>query len=82
MILVKDNYNFGPFTIKTYKGYYYRNKAAQKENTKTWFRYIDYIQLLDHDGIIINGSAGKKRMIGYNVYQAIKKYNQLAREGK
>ena len=82
MILVKNNWNFGPFVIKTYESFYYRNKAAQKENKKTWFKYIDHIQVLDHDGIIINGSAGKKRMIGYNVYQAIRKYNQLAREGK
>ena len=80
MILIKEKFSFGPFEFTSFKSYYYKNQAAQKANKKTWFKYIDRISLNQYGAPIITGKAGTKEFYFYTVKQAIKKYNQLARE--
>ena len=79
MILVKDN-NFWAFGKQWFKPYYYKNKADQAANKKTWFKYINHIEILQCGYIEIGGKIGRKMFVLYTVKQAIKKYNQLARE--
>ena len=80
MILVQETYSLGPFEFTSFKSYYYKNLEAQKNNKKTWFKYIDRISLNQYGAPIISGKAGTKEFYFYTVKQAIKKYNQLARE--
>lgn len=80
MILIKENTNFGPFCFTTYKPYYYRNKKAQEENIKTWFKYIYSISINQYGAAVIRGKAGTKTYYFYTVKQAIKRYNELAKE--
>ena len=61
-----------------YANYYYKNKAAQENNKKSYYKNIDYIYKYNGN-IIINGKAGKYQMLFYNVREAIKKYNDIVK---
>ena len=86
MILIKENYNsniisyiFRNQNKIDYIGAYYKNKEAQKQNKKSYFKYISSIAVKHEGGIEITGTIGTKLFLFYTVKQAITRYNKMAK---
>ena len=63
--------------------YYYRNKAAQKEDNKTMYRYINYIYKNRYGNYVIKTADNVTRQyVFYSLKEAIKKANNDYRERK
>ena len=65
-----------------YAGAYYKSKVSKEKNKKSYFKNISSIYVNDYGNVTIYGSMGTQTYILYTIRQAIKKYNQLAREEK
>lgn len=65
-----------------YAGAYYKNQVSKEKKQKSYFKNISSIYVNGYGNITIYGSMGTQTYILYTIRQAIKKYNQLAREGK
>ena len=65
-----------------YASAYYKSQAAKEKSKKSYFKNISSIYVNGYGNITIYGSMGTQTYILYTIRQAIKKYNQLAREEK
>ena len=65
-----------------YAGAYYKSQVSKEKKQKSYFKNISSIYVNDYGNVTIYGSIGTQTYILYTIRQAIKKYNQLAREGK
>ena len=89
MILIKEDYkkNIISYIFRNqnkidYTGAYYKDKEAEKQDRRSYFRHIYHISVKHGGGVEISGTIGTRLFLFCTIKQAIAEYNKMAKGGK